>query len=90
MPTTIPERPSAAFLKAGKPSVTSPIGDMVDEKDWLLNHQNIHDEELAILGLNNIGVDLSEVDLSDEKQFHDWMTEHAYLHQYVNTALGLL
>lgn len=81
---------ASTLLKSGKPVASYPIGDMTDEKDWLLNHQNVHAEELSILGLDNIGVDLSQVDFKDKDQYHDWMTQHAYIHQFVNSALGLV
>jgi len=69
---------------------SQPISDMRSEKDWLLVHNEIHQEELAALGITQQSVDLSEVDLKDEAQYIEWMQQHAFMHQYVNDALGLV
>ena len=79
-----------ALEQQGSPISSQPIGDMANEKDWLEIHQEMHAEELAILGLGEIGVDLSNVDLKDESQYHDWMLQHAFIHTIVNGALGLV
>lgn len=69
-----------------------PLTEMGDPQDWLAIHGQVHNQELEILGLNpNIDlIDLGEVDLQDEKQYCDWMYNHALIHQYVNNALGLI
>ena len=74
----------------GKGLSYTPIGDMANEADWLEVHQSIHEQELAILGLGDIGVDLSQVNLHDENQYRDWQMQHAFIHNYVNSTLGLI
>ena len=73
----------------GKKIDSKPLTDMSeDNDDWLLNHNDIHQQELAALGISN-SPSLGEVDLQDESQYNDWMREHALLHMYINQALGL-
>ena len=77
-----------SFKRSGLPIESYPLNTVGDEKDWLLVHNEVHQQEIVNLGITE-QVDLSEVDFSNQEQFYEWMQRHALLHQYVENALGL-
>ena len=79
---------NAIYVRTGKNVLAKPIADAQNMKIWLMDHGAVHESELAILGQPGL-IDLSLVDLSDEKQYMQWMYEHLVIHQYVAAALGI-
>lgn len=70
-------------------SITSFIIDRIDdENEWLLVHNDVHQQEYDLLGLTGLP-DLVSVDLNDNEQYQDWMNRHVLAHQQVNLTLGL-
>jgi hypothetical protein len=55
---------------------------------YLLDHNAVHQSNARLLGLP-LPIDLSTVDLSDAKQYQDWMLIHASIHADENLALGI-
>lgn len=80
-----------AMLKAGfdadyAPLFTSPN---VDE-NWLGTHYLIHLDQFEKLGLGASNLpDISQCNFKDPDQFAEWMANHAYIHDVVNTVLNL-
>lgn len=54
---------------------------------WLNNHQAIH--TILRAGANLTGIDLSEVDLSKEEEFSEWMDDHAQEHIVLRDFYGI-
>lgn len=54
---------------------------------WLENHQQMHDDQNALL--NIIGNDLSSVDFDKKKELEAWMYLHWTEHQAAASTLGL-
>lgn len=79
-----------ALEKMGSPVSISPIADTGDNMEtWLDLHNQIHQNEFLQLGLVGLP-DLSDVDLKNEQEFHDWNELHVLAHQTVNQYLGLV
>jgi hypothetical protein len=72
----------------GKAIDAYPLTDIVDMTDWMAIHNNQHQQEFNLLGLEGLP-DLSEFDLLNEQEYHDFMYVHAAAHVAVNNALGL-
>ena len=80
-----------AMLKAGLDADYAPLysGPKVDQ-NWLGTHYMVHLDQFEKLGLGADNLpDISQCDFSDEQQFADWMADHAYIHDVVNSVLGL-
>jgi hypothetical protein len=73
----------------GKSINAYPLNEMGNEKDWLNNHNDLHHQELILVGINQ-DIDLADVDMKDKQQWYDWMQQHALIHNYVNSALGIV
>lgn len=58
-----------------------------DMQTWLQENANAHAEELQAIGVE--GYVPSDIDLTDEQAYNDWMAEHAMIHQITQQALGL-
>jgi hypothetical protein len=55
---------------------------------WLEAHQVTH---LALRNFTGVsGIDLSDVDLTQEDQWYSWMDSHASEHADIRSALGIL
>ena len=65
-----------------------PLGDSpVDSRDWMLDHYQIHKDISSHAGG---GIpDFSAFDLTDEKQYADWMRLHTAVHVNINAQLGI-
>lgn len=57
--------------------------------EWLMDHYTIHLQIASVIGQSDLA-DLSDVNLNDEGEYLDWMQLHAYAHDEINTALGIL
>jgi hypothetical protein len=57
-----------------------------DLDNWLRQHQQMHNEMLAALGIP--GTDLSVLDLKDKPQADSWFFTHYLQHQQVAQACG--
>ncbi len=66
-----------------------PLTEIGDIKDWLAIHDDVHQQEFNLLGLTGLP-SLAEFDLTDERQYSDFMYQHAVAHQAVNNILGLI
>lgn len=67
-------------------SVLDPF-DLNDTGDWLQNHQIMHQEMDAILGIS--GYNLLAVDMTNERQFANWVFLNADEHFKAANILGL-
>ena len=65
-----------------------PLGEMENDHDWLLNHDEIHKVLADSLGLLNYA-GLADVDLKVENQFYDWTDVHNFEHERLSEALAL-
>ena len=70
-------------LVSAVPLADTPIGN----NDWLLDHYQLHLEIGIAIGQSV--PDLASVDLTKEDQYLDWMQIHSYLHQQINSFLGI-
>jgi hypothetical protein len=60
------------------------------DQNWLGTHYLIHLDQFDKLGLGASNLpDISQCDFKNEGQYADWMADHAYIHDVVNTILGL-
>ena len=55
--------------------------------DWLYNHQTMHDQQNAVLGIT--GNDLTQVNFRDISQLTNWIQLHAEEHRQAATILGI-
>lgn len=55
---------------------------------WLEAHQTAHQSLRTFTGVS--GIDLADVDLSQEDEWFSWMDSHAGEHTDLRTALGIL
>lgn len=55
---------------------------------WLEAHQTAHQALRTNTGVG--GIDLADVDLTQDDQWFDWMDDHASEHSDLRTALGIL
>jgi hypothetical protein len=79
---------AAILMQRGQSIDSKPLTDMGNVQDWLQVHADIHQQELAYLGISD-APNIGEVDLTVESEYINWMQEHALLHLYVQQALGL-
>ncbi len=78
-----------AMLDQGYPMSLHPLDhDLDDEDNWLGLNYTEHVSQYDVLGLSGLP-DLSNVNLQDESQFHDWMLLHYQVHLKVDQTLGL-
>lgn len=61
--------------------------DPTDSGDWLRDHQNMHQQMDAILGIS--GYNLLSVDMKDRSQFESWINLNADEHLKAANILGL-
>lgn len=54
---------------------------------WLESHQATHQALRTFTGIS--GIDLADVDLSQEDQWFTWMDTHADEHALIRSALGI-
>lgn len=75
---------------AGVVTPLSPIfdADTSNLDDWLLIHNQIHEQLAAALGLDN-PFNLLDSDWNVEDDFYDWVGVHQTIHQQIAAALGL-
>lgn len=73
--------------KYGKQIDAVVFADEGDMKNWLMENSAAHGQEMQVLGIE--AINLSDVDLSNEQAYNDWMAQHAMLHQMTQQALGL-
>jgi NAD dependent epimerase/dehydratase family enzyme len=66
--------------------VLDPIN-MPDLQNWLANHQIMHQQMDAVLGI--AGYDLFDVDWTDRGQFAAWIQDHAAEHLQAGQILNL-
>ena len=66
-----------------------PLTDFSDEKQWLSDHAAVHAVEFENIGLVGLP-DLDDVNLSDQREYHDWQELHVAVHLAVNQAWGLV
>jgi hypothetical protein len=59
-----------------------------DQQNWLLRHQQMHDDFNSQLGLN--GQDLQSVDLNNEKEMQLWTYYNFQEHQAAAQALAIV
>ena len=59
----------------------------LDIDTFLQNNSELHSDMNAILGLN--GIDLLDVNLSDDRQKTAWMQYHFLEHQNAEAKLGI-
>lgn len=65
-----------------------PLGQKPEEdKDWMLDHYQIHLEIGSYL--SQPVPDLMGYDLSVQEQHEEWMTIHSNVHSNINSALGI-
>lgn len=72
----------------GKFIATYPISSMGDESNWKDEHYRMHQDEFTLLGLTGMP-DWTGFDFEDEAQWADWHSQHAVVHQAVNSVLGI-
>ena len=78
------------FLSHGLEQQAEPITDGdFDDDEWLRIHNDRHQAEITLLGLQQYSVDLESVDADDEFSLSDWMQRHSEIHLLVNATLGL-
>ena len=65
--------------------ILDPIGDDLDQ--WLLDHQNAHNDLGRVTGVNNS--DLQTVDFNDPGQRQAWLQINAQEHTTFGVALGI-
>jgi hypothetical protein len=54
---------------------------------WLLAHEQIHEQ---LRTLTNVGgIDLSQVDLTQDDQWYEWMDDHAQEHMDFRQVFGI-
>lgn len=70
-------------------AVMYPLGDLGDEKVWLKQNAQIHNDLAVNIGLD-FPPDLEEWDLSDPEQAHDWFLDHLSDHDRLATAYNVL
>lgn len=75
-PVLIPDFDFLSFLTAGQ-----------SQKSQLETHQQAHAMLRQITSVQ--GIDLSEVDLTNEDDFYNWLQYHATEHQAIRQALGV-
>jgi hypothetical protein len=76
--------------KGLKPTILPLNSDPRVNQQWLQDHWVQHQNEFLLLGLGIDNLpDLSVVDFNDEEQYLDWMQQHASVHDYVNSVLGI-
>ena len=54
---------------------------------WLTTHQEVHEVLRSFTGVT--GVNLADVDLSNESEFYTWLADHAAEHAALRSAFGL-
>jgi glycogen debranching enzyme len=54
---------------------------------WLESHEATHRALRTYTGVG--GIDLADVDLTQEDQFYSWMDDHADEHSLIRRALGI-
>jgi hypothetical protein len=54
---------------------------------WLEAHQTAHQALRTFTGVS--GIDLADVDLTQDDQFFEWMDDHADEHSLIREALGI-
>ena len=59
----------------------------IDENDWLIRHQSMHNAFNGLLGYD--GTDLNRVDFKDPQQQTEWVTQNYTEHYSAAVALGL-
>lgn len=62
-----------------------PLGEALG--GWLYNHQSMHDQQNAVLGI--AGNDLTTFDIKDRSQVVNWIQLHAEEHRQAESLLGL-
>lgn len=55
---------------------------------WLEAHETSHEQLRTFTGVG--GIDLADVDLTQDDQWFDWMDTHAAEHSDIRAALGIL
>ena len=65
-----------------------PLSEMSNDKDWLMNHDQIHRSINATLGID-APVDLQDYDLQNEQDFYEWTAQHNAEHDRLSSLLGL-
>jgi hypothetical protein len=54
---------------------------------WLTAHESVHELLRDLTGVT--GVNLADVDLTQEDEFYDWLDDHSTEHAEIRTALGI-
>lgn len=60
-----------------------------DFETWLYQHQIMHDQIEAVLGLRVSSFDFTDVDWQDPEGLVDWISTHAQEHLQMATLLGV-
>ena len=72
----------------GKSFNTVPLADVHNLSEWATQHYMEHVRISQAIGLPN-PPDLSVLNSKDEKDWQNWMDEHARLHSIVASSLGI-
>jgi hypothetical protein len=56
-------------------------------RNWLVTHESLHELLRGITGVS--GVNLADVDLSNESEFYTWLDAHRIEHAQLRTAFGI-
>jgi hypothetical protein len=79
-----------ALTSRGVPTPFYPIEDIDPSNidDWLLIHNQMHENLATILNLNN-PFQLLDADFNVEDDFYDWLGVHSDIHVQIAQALGV-
>lgn len=56
-------------------------------RDWLTTHETVHENLRFLTGVS--GVNLADVDLSNESEWYQWLDAHRVEHAALRTAFGI-
>ena len=79
---------ATALEQLGHSIDSYPLTEIGNIDDWLATHDDMHQQEFALLGLTGLP-SMAEFDLTIEKEYNDFMYLHAAAHVAVNNALGI-
>jgi hypothetical protein len=56
-------------------------------RSWLTTHETVHEILRAFTGVS--GINLADVNLSNESEFYEWLDAHRAEHAQLRTAFGI-
>jgi hypothetical protein len=79
---------AAIFTQKGVQIPGFDMAELGDPKEWALAHYEIHRAINSVLLLPE-PTDLLDLSLDNEKMWYDWTTNHSFLHDAIDSLLGL-